>query len=71
MGFLSSSWDATFGNPASDVQAGRRTVRKHIERLLRLYEQQATKNASPSEAALALGVLVQRQIAIYPKCRPD
>lgn len=31
------------------------TVRNHVERLHRLYEQQQTKQASPTEAALALG----------------
>jgi RNA-directed DNA polymerase len=36
------------------------TVRNHVERRHRLYEQQQTQQASPTEAALALGDYVKR-----------
>lgn len=42
------------------LQLARQSVRKHIERLLRLYEQQTRKKATPSEVALVLGAYVKR-----------
>jgi RNA-directed DNA polymerase len=37
-----------------------KTVRKHVERLLRLYEQQANKKVTPLEVACVLGDYVKR-----------
>lgn len=42
------------------LSLAKQTVRKHVERVLRLYEQQATKKATPSEVALVLGAHVKR-----------
>jgi hypothetical protein len=44
----------------AQLELARQTVRKHVERLLRLYEQQAKKKATPCEVALALGAYVKR-----------
>lgn len=45
---------------ASSLRLACQTVRKHVERLLRLYEQQHKKKATPSEVALVLGAYVKR-----------
>lgn len=42
------------------LQLATQTVRKHVERLLRLYEQQAKKKATPLEVARVLGDYVKR-----------
>ena len=36
------------------------TVKKHVERFIRLYEQQKTKKATSEEMALVLGLYVKR-----------
>ena len=42
------------------VRFAEATVRKHVERLYRLYEQQIIKKATPEEVALVLGNYVKR-----------
>lgn len=42
------------------LQLARETVRKHAQRLLRLYEQQARKKSTPPEVARVLGAYVKR-----------
>ena len=42
------------------LQLAGQTVRKHVQRLLRLYEQQASKKATPEEVARVLGDYVKR-----------
>jgi RNA-directed DNA polymerase len=42
------------------LRLAEQTVRKHVESLLRLYEQQVNKKATPSEVAYVLGAYVKR-----------